>query len=340
MTFINHRSWRPTLTLALLAAVCVTACAPEADTPREQAAPTGIQVEPSGEADRKLGAVADGVLVASSDYHKGGSADGSLIAFASPGRVVLCAGSLESIQCNVPGHTYPDTPFQQVPQLGTWRPYISISHFGDGPAVLGNGLWSENAIDSPDIKELPEGSTIRFGEVECRSEATGVTCVSYRSSIGFDVSRDRFTPLLATKKLSDDREEPRISGSEYCGAVVDALTVERAADSVPFISSARSDWSTVYGRGAYLCDSLQAFNLERQRDGAGLVLVFENGKFVGSATKNPYIGLVGDIPEKSTDSIDLSFTTGENPPSVRSVTVHRTQIPVDELPPGARRASD
>ncbi|GAB5902282.1 hypothetical protein OKHIF_03830 [Mycobacteroides chelonae] len=339
MTFIDHKSWW--LTLALLGAVCVTACTPEADTPGEQAAaPTGIQVEPSSEADRKLGAVSDGVLVSSGDYHKGGSADGSLIAFASPGRVVLCAGSLESVQCNVPGHTYPDTPSQQVPQLGTWRPYVSISHFGEGPAVLGNGLWSDNTIDSPEIKELPAGSTIRFGEIECRSGATGVTCVSYRSSIGFDLSRDHFTPLLATKKLSDDREEPRTSGSEYCGAVVDALAVERAADSVSFISSTRADWSPVYGRGAYLCSSLQAFDLERQRDGAGLVLVFENGKFIGSATKNPYIGLVGDVPEKSSDSVDLSFTTGENPSTTKSVTVHRTQIPIDELPPGARRAPD
>jgi hypothetical protein len=66
------------------------------------------------------------------------------------------------------------------------------------------------------VSVLPYGHTLRlhnlgpYGDTECLMARDGLTCVDYETRIGLHLSRDDFTPLVATDALQkDDRPEPR-----------------------------------------------------------------------------------------------------------------------------------
>ncbi|MGL6234009.1 MAG: hypothetical protein ACRC20_01560 [Segniliparus sp.] len=275
-----------------------------------------LDVRASADAADRLGRVAQGVLVDSGGYHSyrtapegsGETQDTQSITFSSADGNISCTGDIRVVACALKESDIPRPPRPaNAPRATGWLPEIELA-----PGALSYGAAHGDVHVLTGGAVLPTGSTIRFGEVECLGEAGGLTCASYRGSLGFHVARDELVPLKSAAPLAPDaRAEPRTPGAKHCGALVTERAIEQAAEQSWPTTGKLGRWQIDIA-DPYSCSDVQAVMTRReQHEGQTLwgvgVLLFDKGRFVGPATDRPYDNLYAEADPDDPAVVRLRF---------------------------------
>ncbi|WP_238390770.1 MULTISPECIES: hypothetical protein [unclassified Mycolicibacterium] len=281
----------------------------------------------------------------SGDFHASSFAPGeaarldSSVSFMTPSRNIVCTGGPGSLVCEASSRTLPRPPRPTQSPPGNWEPYVEFSSAG-----VTYGIAAGNPMVPSKANVLPYGSSLRLGDVECLSDTDGLTCVNFPSNTGFHLSRDDLTPLKAVEPVpADTRVEPRTPGNTYCGTIVSHAAISDAIKTLP--NNEGWQWTEMGPGDYYTCHNIQLFEAGANGNGNRLpampahVLVFDRGRFVGSATERPYAGLSGTLDDTDPSLIHLAFLVSRDgkhsnaPARARYENGHVTLL--DPIPDGA-----
>lgn len=270
-------------------------------TPAEPPQEAGdLEVIASEDAYDRLAAVAEGILVDSGPYHLAGYNPGfplrvnaGSVSLSTPSGNIHCTGTPRWVICKVEDGTVPAPPRPTTGAVGNWAPYIGIDTGG-----VSYGTFAGNPLVNAESTPLPYGSTLRFGDTGCRSAPDGLTCVNYVNSTGFHLSRDDFTPLKALRPVPrDTRIEPRGAQAGLCGPTVNPSSVDKAIAELPTPAGVSEAWESGsvdwYSCGPVTTAGAAISADEENTGGFALthVLLFRDGRFIGTLTSVPYYGL-------------------------------------------------